>query len=98
MQHGNLVVQWEPDLLQVIDAVEKKGVKKLSQEASQALRRLLTQVCPCGLMDGDKKNFCVHFLLKIIIAKTVSVQCNQGKSPSYAELDPNMETSVSIAA
>ncbi|XP_051904453.1 meiosis inhibitor protein 1 isoform X1 [Hippocampus zosterae] len=44
LQHGDLVVQWEPDLLQVIDAVEKNGVKKLSQEASQALRRLLTQI------------------------------------------------------
>ncbi|XP_077357764.1 meiosis inhibitor protein 1 isoform X2 [Festucalex cinctus] len=44
LRHGILVVQWEPDLLQVIDAVEKKGVKKLSQEASQSLRLLLTQM------------------------------------------------------
>ncbi|XP_037112099.1 meiosis inhibitor protein 1-like isoform X2 [Syngnathus acus] len=44
IRHGNLVVQWEPDLLKVMDAVEKTGVKKLGQEASQALRLLLTQI------------------------------------------------------
>ncbi|XP_054616715.1 meiosis inhibitor protein 1 isoform X1 [Dunckerocampus dactyliophorus] len=44
MRHGSMVVLWEPDLLQVIDAVERKGVKTLSHEASQALRLLLTQI------------------------------------------------------
>ncbi|KAM9784132.1 meiosis inhibitor protein 1 [Syngnathus typhle] len=44
IRHGNLVVQWEPDLLKVMDAVEKTGVKKLGQEAAQALRLLLTQI------------------------------------------------------
>ncbi|XP_061556913.1 meiosis inhibitor protein 1 [Phycodurus eques] len=44
MRHDNMVVLWDPDLLQVIDAVEKKGVKKLSLEASQALRLLFTQI------------------------------------------------------
>ncbi|XP_061892389.1 meiosis inhibitor protein 1-like isoform X5 [Entelurus aequoreus] len=44
MRHGSTVVRWEPDLLRVIDAVERKGVKTLSQEASHTLRLLLTQI------------------------------------------------------
>nr|XP_057905891.1 meiosis inhibitor protein 1-like isoform X2 [Doryrhamphus excisus] len=44
VRHGNMAVLWEPDLLQVMDAVERKGVKTLSQEASQALRLLLIQI------------------------------------------------------
>ncbi|XP_077475502.1 meiosis inhibitor protein 1 isoform X1 [Stigmatopora argus] len=47
MRHGSQVVLWEKDLLQVMDAAEKNGVKKLSQEASQALRVLLTQMQSC---------------------------------------------------
>ncbi|XP_057673223.1 meiosis inhibitor protein 1 isoform X1 [Corythoichthys intestinalis] len=47
MRHGSQVVLWEHHLLQVMDAVEKNGVKKLSQEASQALRLLLTQMQSC---------------------------------------------------
>ena len=53
MQHNSTAVLWEPDLLQVMEAVERRGVKELSQEAAQALRLLLTQVhlstvCTCA--------------------------------------------------
>lgn len=44
MQHSSTAVLWEPDLLQVMEAVERRGVKELSQEAAHALRLLLTQV------------------------------------------------------
>ncbi|XP_040918945.1 meiosis inhibitor protein 1-like [Toxotes jaculatrix] len=44
LQHSSTAVLWEPDLLQVIEAVERKGVKELSQEAAQALRVFLTQI------------------------------------------------------
>ncbi|XP_067427098.1 meiosis inhibitor protein 1-like isoform X2 [Thunnus thynnus] len=44
MQHNSTAVLWEPDLLQVMEAVERRGVKELSQEAAQALRLLLTQI------------------------------------------------------
>ncbi|CAK6975184.1 LOW QUALITY PROTEIN: meiosis inhibitor protein 1 [Scomber scombrus] len=44
MQHSSTAVLWEPDLLQVMEAVERRGVKELSQEAAQALRLLLTQI------------------------------------------------------
>ncbi|XP_040011897.1 meiosis inhibitor protein 1-like isoform X2 [Xiphias gladius] len=44
LQHSSTVVLWEPDLLQVMEAVERRGVKEFSQEAAQALRLLLTQI------------------------------------------------------
>ncbi|XP_074511594.1 meiosis inhibitor protein 1 isoform X5 [Sebastes fasciatus] len=44
LQHGSTVVLWEPDLLQVMEAVERRGVKELSEEAAQALRLLLSQI------------------------------------------------------
>lgn len=44
LRHSSTAVRWEPDLLQVMEAVERTGVKELSQEAAQALRLLLTQV------------------------------------------------------
>ncbi|XP_008298634.1 meiosis inhibitor protein 1 [Stegastes partitus] len=44
LQDSSTTVLWEPDLLQVMEAVERRGVKELSQEAAQALRLLLTQI------------------------------------------------------
>ncbi|XP_062263851.1 meiosis inhibitor protein 1 [Platichthys flesus] len=44
LQHSSTSVLWEPDLLQVMEAAERTGVKELSREAAQALRLLLTQV------------------------------------------------------
>ncbi|TMS15683.1 Meiosis inhibitor protein 1 [Larimichthys crocea] len=44
LQHGGTKALWEPDLLQVIEAVERKGLKELSEEAAHALRLLLTQL------------------------------------------------------
>ncbi|XP_034058191.1 uncharacterized protein LOC117537161, partial [Gymnodraco acuticeps] len=44
LKHGNsAAVLWEPDLLWVMEAVELRGVKELSEEATQSLRLLLTQ-------------------------------------------------------
>lgn len=47
LKHSSTAVPLEPDLLRVMEAVEKTGVKELSHEASQAFRLLLTQVGPC---------------------------------------------------
>ena len=44
LQYNSTSVPWEPDLLHVIEAVERRGVKELSQEAALNLRFLLTQV------------------------------------------------------
>ncbi|TKS91552.1 Meiosis inhibitor protein 1 [Collichthys lucidus] len=44
LQHGGTKVMWEPGVLQVIEAVERKGLKELSEEAAHALRLLLTQI------------------------------------------------------
>lgn len=46
LQHGSTAVLWEPDLLQVMEAAERRGLKELSREAAQALRLLLPQVHP----------------------------------------------------
>ncbi|XP_074552126.1 meiosis inhibitor protein 1 [Halichoeres trimaculatus] len=44
MQHGSSALLWEPDLLQVMEAVERRGVKELSEDATHALRQLFTQI------------------------------------------------------
>lgn len=46
LQHSSTAVLWEPDLLQVMEAVERRGMKELSEDTAQALRLLLTQVHP----------------------------------------------------
>lgn len=47
LQDSGTPVLREPDLLQVMEGVERRGVKELSKEAEQALRLLLTQVNLC---------------------------------------------------
>ncbi|KAK2833804.1 hypothetical protein Q5P01_017693 [Channa striata] len=44
LQHSSTAVLCEPDLLQVMEAVERRGVKELGREAAEALRLLLTQI------------------------------------------------------
>lgn len=44
LQYGSTAVLWEPDLLRVIDTVERSGIKELNHEAARALRLLLAQV------------------------------------------------------
>ncbi|XP_026181063.1 meiosis inhibitor protein 1 [Mastacembelus armatus] len=44
LQHSSTAVRCDPDLLQVMEVVERRGVKEFSQETAQALRLLLTQV------------------------------------------------------
>lgn len=46
LQHGSTAVMQEPDLLQVMEAAERRGLKELGEEEAQALRLLLTQVRP----------------------------------------------------
>ncbi|CAJ1075805.1 meiosis inhibitor protein 1-like isoform X1 [Xyrichtys novacula] len=44
LQHSSTALLWEPDLLQVMEAAERRGVKELSEDAAQALRQLFTQI------------------------------------------------------
>ncbi|XP_032443285.1 meiosis inhibitor protein 1-like [Xiphophorus hellerii] len=44
LQYGSTAVLWEPDLLRVIDTVERSGIKELNHEAARALRLLLAQI------------------------------------------------------
>lgn len=47
LQGGSTAVLREPDLLQVMEAVERKGVMELNEDAAQALWLLLAQVDQC---------------------------------------------------
>ncbi|KAM4716413.1 meiosis inhibitor protein 1 [Anableps anableps] len=44
LQYSSTAVLWEPDLLRVLDTVERSGIKELNHEAARALRLLLTQI------------------------------------------------------
>lgn len=44
LRYGSRVVVWEPDLCQVLEVVEKRGLNELGENTTQALRQLLTQV------------------------------------------------------
>lgn len=44
LKYGSTTLLWEPDLLLVMEAAEKRGLEELSDEAAQALRLFLTQV------------------------------------------------------
>lgn len=69
MQHGSTAVLWKPDLLKVMDAVEKRGLKDLNQEAAQALWQLLTQV--------HKSTVCTHRLMGDTLKGRISILVNQ---------------------
>lgn len=44
LQYGSTTLLWDPDLLLVMEAVEKRGLEELSDETAKALRLFLTQV------------------------------------------------------
>ncbi|XP_056869833.1 meiosis inhibitor protein 1 isoform X2 [Takifugu flavidus] len=44
LQYGSTTLLWDPDLLLVMEAVEKRGLKDLSDETAQALRQFLRQI------------------------------------------------------
>lgn len=51
LQYGSTTLLWDPDLLLVMEAVEKRGLKDLSDETAQALRQFLRQVYSRGTVD-----------------------------------------------
>lgn len=44
LQYGSTALLWDPDLRLVMEAVEKRGLKDISNETAQALRQFFTQV------------------------------------------------------
>ncbi|XP_004563104.1 meiosis inhibitor protein 1 isoform X2 [Maylandia zebra] len=54
LQDSGTPVLREPDLLQVMEGVERRGVKELSKEAEQALRLLLTQIQSRDLLPREE--------------------------------------------
>ncbi|XP_006798004.1 meiosis inhibitor protein 1 isoform X2 [Neolamprologus brichardi] len=54
LQDSGTPVLREPDLLQVMEGVERRGVKELSKEAEEALRLLLTQIQSRDLLPREE--------------------------------------------
>ncbi|KAL0992973.1 hypothetical protein UPYG_G00101690 [Umbra pygmaea] len=44
LQYGSRMLLWEPDLCQVLEAVERRGLKDLGENTGQALTQLLVQL------------------------------------------------------
>ncbi|KAM6966575.1 meiosis inhibitor protein 1 [Tautogolabrus adspersus] len=79
LQHSSTAVLWEPDLLQVMEAVERRGVKELSEDAAQALRQLLSQILSSFLQPPPPEE---HRQRVMSVAESLSLQmqaesCNQ---------------------
>nr|XP_033501775.1 meiosis inhibitor protein 1 [Epinephelus lanceolatus] len=76
LQHGSTAMMWEPDLLQVMEAVERRGVKELSKEAAQALGLLLTQIQSSVLqLTGEHKQR-VRSMLESLSLQTPADSCS----------------------
>lgn len=56
LKHGSTAVLWEPDMLQVMEAAERRGLKELNGDAAQALRLLLSQVQPLVVSTHENTN------------------------------------------
>lgn len=54
LKHGSTAVLWEPDMLQVMEAAERRGLKELNGDAAQALGLLLSQVQPLVVSTHEK--------------------------------------------
>lgn len=54
LKHGSTAVPLEPDVLGVIEAAERRGLKQLSSDAAQALGLLLSQVVATGAVAAYK--------------------------------------------
>ncbi|XP_071330454.1 meiosis inhibitor protein 1 isoform X3 [Trachinotus anak] len=78
LQHSSTAVLWEPDLLQVMEAVERRGVKELSQEAAQALRLLLTQIESSVLQPPptEQHKQRVRDMMEALGPQTPALSCN----------------------
>ncbi|XP_056258641.1 meiosis inhibitor protein 1 isoform X2 [Seriola aureovittata] len=78
LQHSSTAALWEPDLLQVMEAVERKGVKELSQEAAQALRLLLTQIQSSVLQPPptEQREQRVRDMMEALGPQTPAVSCS----------------------
>ncbi|XP_041830277.1 meiosis inhibitor protein 1 isoform X2 [Melanotaenia boesemani] len=80
LQYNSTVVLWEPDLLHVVETVEKRGVKELSQEAAQALRLLLIQIQSSVSLPSKEHKLRVRKMMEALEPQTSVESCNPSLS------------------
>uniref|UniRef100_A0A3B3XLD6 Meiosis inhibitor protein 1 n=1 Tax=Poecilia mexicana TaxID=48701 RepID=A0A3B3XLD6_9TELE len=76
LQYGSTAVLWEPDLLHVIDTVERSGIKELNHEAARALRSLLAQVQSSVPLPAEDHKLRVRKLLESLGPQTSAESCS----------------------
>ncbi|XP_029945117.1 meiosis inhibitor protein 1 [Salarias fasciatus] len=76
LQDGGTAALEEPDLLQVVEAAERRGVKELSREAALTLRLLLTQVQNRDLFSSEGHKQRVKNLMEALEAETPFESCS----------------------
>uniref|UniRef100_I3JNU7 Meiotic double-stranded break formation protein 1 n=1 Tax=Oreochromis niloticus TaxID=8128 RepID=I3JNU7_ORENI len=83
LQDSGTPVLREPDLLQVTEAVERRGVKELSKEAEQALRLLLTQIQSRDLLPREEHKQKVKNMIEELGEPDQSCRRSQSHSVLY---------------
>ncbi|XP_072225368.1 meiosis inhibitor protein 1 [Leuresthes tenuis] len=86
LQHSSTVVLWEPDLLHVIETVERRGVKELSQEAAQALRLLLLQVQSGVSLPTEEQKLRVKKMMEELEQQTSTENCDPSLSSNIIHI------------
>lgn len=67
LQYGSTTLLWDPDLLLVMEAVEKREQKDLSDETAQALRQFLRQVYSQWTLKNVKNDLILSLCKKVVI-------------------------------
>ncbi|XP_028268004.1 meiosis inhibitor protein 1 [Parambassis ranga] len=82
LQGGSTAVLRKPDLLQVMEAVERKGVKELNEDAAQALRLLLTQIQSTVIFPSEENKQRVRSMMEALQPQTTAESCSPHLSSS----------------
>ncbi|XP_047428525.1 meiosis inhibitor protein 1 isoform X2 [Mugil cephalus] len=76
VQDSGVAALQESDLLRVMEAVERRGLKELSQEAAQALRLLLTQIQTSVLLPTEEHRHRARTLVEALGPQTSDQSCS----------------------
>ncbi|XP_027898767.1 meiosis inhibitor protein 1 [Xiphophorus couchianus] len=76
LQYGSTAVLWEPDLLRVIDTVERSGIKELNHEAARALRLLLAQIQSSVPLPTEDHKLRVRKMVESLGPQTSAENCS----------------------
>ncbi|KAM6905380.1 meiosis inhibitor protein 1 [Xenentodon cancila] len=80
LQYNSTTVLWEPDLLHVIETVERRGVKELGQEAAVTLGFLLTQIESRVPLPTEEHKLRVRKLMEALESQTSAQPCDPSLS------------------